>query len=123
MVMAMMSSERKPPSMPPRQDEAHTVIGDFTEITVSISEKDRHLVQVTSVRLDCWMPDISDVEIWRMVSLSMFLLSLLFTSSLLWISAQYKWRRHRFSPPAEISQLEVEFCRAPDQPKGPPERY
>jgi len=30
MAMAMMSSERKPTSMPPSHDEAHTMIGDFT---------------------------------------------------------------------------------------------
>jgi len=24
-----------------------------------------------------------------------------FSSSLLWISAQYKWRQHRFEPPSE----------------------
>jgi hypothetical protein len=40
----MMSSERKPPAMPPSQDEAPTMIGDFTEIAVSNSENDRHLV-------------------------------------------------------------------------------
>jgi hypothetical protein len=37
MVMAttmINSSEWKPPSMQPSQDEAHTMIGDFTEITV-----------------------------------------------------------------------------------------
>jgi hypothetical protein len=44
--------------------------------------------------------------------------SLLFTSLLLWISAQYKWRRHRFLPPPETSQVEVEFPRAPDPPNG-----
>ena len=44
--------------------------------------------------------------------------SLLFTSLLLWISAQYKWRRHGFLPPPEISQVEVEFPRAPDPPNG-----
>jgi hypothetical protein len=49
--------------------------------------------------------------------------SLLFTSSLLWISAQYKWRLHGFLPPPEISQVEVEFPRAPDLPKGCPEQY
>jgi hypothetical protein len=27
-MMRMMSSERKPPSMPPSQDEAHTIIAD-----------------------------------------------------------------------------------------------
>jgi hypothetical protein len=30
MALAMMSSKRKPPSMPPSQDEADTEIGDFT---------------------------------------------------------------------------------------------
>jgi hypothetical protein len=44
--------------------------------------------------------------------------SLLFTSLLLWISAQYKWHRHGFLPPPEISQVEVEFPRAPDRPNG-----
>jgi hypothetical protein len=76
--MAMMSSERKPPSMPPSQDEAHTMIGDFTEITVSNSDNDLHLVRVTSARLDSQMPDIPEVEIWRTVSLWM----LYFSSSL-----------------------------------------
>jgi hypothetical protein len=75
MAMAMMSSERKPRWMPPGQDEAHTMIGDFTEITVSNSDKNLHLVRVTSARLDGRMPDIPEVEIWRTVSLWMFLLS------------------------------------------------
>jgi len=44
--------------------------------------------------------------------------SLLFTSLLLWISAQYKWRWHGFSPPPEISQVDVRFPRAPDPPNG-----
>jgi hypothetical protein len=78
MVMAMMSSERKPPSFQPRQDEAHTMIGDFAEITVSNSDNDLHLIRVTSARLDGRMPDIPEVEILRTVSLWMFLLSLLF---------------------------------------------
>jgi hypothetical protein len=117
--------EQKPPSMPPSQDEAHTMIGDFTESTVSNSDNDLHLVRATSARLDGRMPDISEVEIWRTVLLWMFLLSLFFslllyflTSLLLWISAQYKWRQHGFLPPPEICQVEVEFPRAPDQPNG-----
>ena len=114
----MMSCERRPPSMPPSQDKAHTMIGDFTEITVSNSDNDLHLVRVTSARSDGRMPDIPEVEIWRTVSLWMFLLSLLFTSLLLWISAQYKWRRHGFLPPPETSQVEVEFPRAPNPPRG-----
>jgi len=48
----------------------------------------------------------------------MFLLSLLSTSRLLWISAEYKWHRHGFLPPLEISQLEVGFPSAPDLPNG-----
>ena len=78
-MMMIMISERKPPSMPPSQDEALTVVGDFAEITVSNSDNDRHLVRVTSARLDGRMPDIPEVEIWRTVSLWMFLLSLLFS--------------------------------------------
>jgi len=77
-VMAMMSSERKSPSMPPSQDEAHTTIEDFTEITVSNSDDDLHLIRVTSARLNGRIPDILEVEIWRTVLLWMFLLSLLF---------------------------------------------
>jgi len=69
MAMVMMSSELKPPSMPPSQDEARTMIGDFTEITVSNSENSLHLVPVTSARLDGRMPDTPEVVIWRTVSL------------------------------------------------------
>jgi hypothetical protein len=59
----MNSSERKPPSMQPSQDEAHTIIGDFTEITVPNSDNGLHLIGATSLRFDCRMPDIPDVEI------------------------------------------------------------
>jgi len=118
MAMVMMSSERKPPSMPPSQDEAHTMIGDFTKITVYNSNDGQLFIRVTSARLDGRMPDIPGAEIWRMVTLWMFLLSLLFTSLLLWISAQYKWRRHGILPPPETSQVEVEFPCAPDSPNG-----
>jgi hypothetical protein len=123
MAMVMMSSERKPPSLPPSQDETHSMIVDFTAITVCNSDNALRLVRVTSARLDGRMPDIQELEIWRMVSPWMFLFShffssvYFFTSLLLWIAAQYKWRRHRFSPPPEISQVEVEFPRAPDPPK------
>jgi hypothetical protein len=48
-----------------------------------------------------------------------FLLSVyFFTSLLLWISAPYKWRQHRFLPPSETSQVEVGFPCAPDTPNG-----
>jgi len=78
-VMAMMSSKRKPPSTPPSEDEAPTMIGDFCEITMSNSDNDLHLECITSARLDGRMPDIPEVEVWRMVSLWMFLSSLLFS--------------------------------------------
>jgi len=61
MTMAMTSSKLKPPSMPPSQDEAPTMIGDFTEIIGFNSDNDRHLVQVTSARLNGRMPDIPEV--------------------------------------------------------------
>ena len=49
---------------------------------------------------------------------SLFLFScLLSTSFLLWISAQYKWPRHGFLPPPEISEVEVEFPPTPDPQK------
>ena len=70
MAMAMiMNNKRKAPSMPPSQDEAHTMIGDLTKITVSKSDNDQLLVRVTSARLDGRMPEIPEVEIWRTVSL------------------------------------------------------
>jgi len=50
------------------------MIRDFTEITASNSVNDLHFVRVTSARLDSRMPDIPEVEIWRMVSHWMFLL-------------------------------------------------
>jgi len=76
------------------------MIGNFTEITVSNSDNDLHLVRVTSARLDGRMPDIPVVERWKTLSLLMFLLSLVFssvyfiTSLLLSILAQYKWGDH-----------------------------
>jgi hypothetical protein len=78
MAMAMMSTERKPLSTPPSQDKAHTMIGDFTEITVLNSDNDLHLVWVTGARLDGRMADIPEVEILRTVSLWMILFSLFF---------------------------------------------
>jgi len=86
MVMVMVTSEWKSPSILPSQDEAHAMIGDFTEIPVSNSDNDLHLVRVTNAGLDGRMPDIQEVEIWRTVSLWMFLLSLLSLLSLLFTS-------------------------------------
>jgi len=120
MPMMMMSTETKPPSMPPSHDETHAMIGDNTEGPVSNSDDDIRFLRVTSVRLDGRMPDIPEVEIWRTVLLWMFLLSLslLFTSVLIWILAKYKWRQHRSLPTPELSQVEMEFPRARDPPNG-----
>jgi len=43
--------------MPPSQDEALTMIGDFTEIIGSNSDKDLRFVQATSARIDGRMLD------------------------------------------------------------------
>jgi len=77
MAMMMIHSDWILPSMLPSQDEDHTMIGDFTEITLSNSDNDLQFIQAPSARFDSWMLDILEVDIWRMVSLSMFLLSLL----------------------------------------------
>jgi len=61
--MSMMNSDRKLPSMLPSQNEAHTMIGDFTEITASNSNNNVHLVHATSARFDGRMPDVPEVEI------------------------------------------------------------
>jgi len=50
MTMMIISSERKPPSMPLSQDGAHNMIGNFTEITVPNSDNDLYLVRVTILR-------------------------------------------------------------------------
>jgi len=73
----MMSSEWKPPSMPKSQDTTDTIIGKFTEITVSNSDNDLYLVGVKNPRLNGWMPVIPEVEIWKTVFL-WIILSLLF---------------------------------------------
>jgi hypothetical protein len=88
MAMAMMRSERKPPWIPPSQDEAHTMIGDITEVTVSNSNNGLHLVRVTSATLDSQMPDIPEVAIWRTVLLWMFLLSFLFALLLYFVGSR-----------------------------------
>jgi hypothetical protein len=78
--MAMMnSSERKPPSTPPRQDEPHTITGDLMEISMSNLDNYRHLVRVTSAKLAGRMQDISEVATWRTLSHGLCLLSLLFS--------------------------------------------
>ena len=86
MVMVMVTSERKPPSILPSQDEAHIMIGDFTEITVSNSDNDLRLVQATSARL---MVGCRTFRKWRFGGRchfggSFFLFSF-FTALLLWI--------------------------------------
>ena len=115
----MISSERKPPSKLPTQDEAHTKIGDFTEITVSNSDDDLHLARATSTTL---MVRCRTFWKWRYGGRCHFGCSFFLFSShyflLLWISARYKRRRYAFLPPPEISQVEVEFPCAPDPPNG-----
>jgi hypothetical protein len=44
MVIVMVNSKRKPPSILPSRDEVHAMIGDFTEIAVSNSDNDLPLV-------------------------------------------------------------------------------
>jgi len=66
--IAMMGSERKPPSMLKSQDNTNPLNGDFTEITVSNPGNGLHLVRVNSARLDGRMLDILEVAIWRTVS-------------------------------------------------------
>ena len=75
-----MSSERKPPSMPPRQDEAHTMLGDLLKITVSNSDNDLHLVRVTSERLmvGCWTFRKWRYGGWCYIGCSFFLFSSLY---------------------------------------------
>jgi hypothetical protein len=89
MAMAKMNSSKlKPPSMQPSQDETNRMIGDFTEITVSNSDDDLHLVGDRSAKLDGRMLDIPEVEIWRTVSLWMFLRYLLFSLLLYFLQSR-----------------------------------
>jgi hypothetical protein len=76
----MMRSDWKSPSIPPSQDVAHTMIGDFTEITVSSSDDVIRLVKDTSARL---MAGCRTFWKWRFGALcycgcSFFLLSSLY---------------------------------------------
>jgi hypothetical protein len=111
---------RKPPHVPPSQNDGHTMIGDFTVITVYNSDNDLHLPRVTIGRMDFWMLDIAELAIWRTVSLWMFLLSLLFGLLLYFFGslAQYNWSRHGFLPPQEIHQVVVDFPSAADLLNG-----
>ena len=88
MVMAtvLMSSARKPPSMPQSQENTHTMIGDFTENNVPNSDNYLQCVEFTCARLDGRIPDILHVKIWRTVLLWMFLHSSFFTSLLPYFS-------------------------------------
>jgi len=122
MMIAMMSWQRKLPSMLPSQDEAHGMIGDFNAITVFISDNELHFTITSSARLDGQMLDIPELEIWRMVSLWMLQLLLLLTS-LLGISAQYRWDWHRFLPSPEICEVELKFPFVPHRAKSCTEWY
>jgi hypothetical protein len=51
MAMArILTTKEKPPMMPPSQDKAHTMIGDFAIIAVSNSDNELYLVTTTSTR-------------------------------------------------------------------------
>jgi hypothetical protein len=80
-VILMICSEQWPQSMPPSQDDVHSVIGDFTLITLSIFNNGLHLVQATRVELDREVSDSKMVEIWKTLSFWMFLLSVFFYTS------------------------------------------
>jgi hypothetical protein len=63
-----------------------------------------------------------EVEIWRRDNFWMFsCFALLFFSSL--DLGPVEMALARVLPPPDLSQWEVEFPRAPDPPKGHPERY
>jgi len=63
-----------------KSTRTHTMIEESTNVTVSNSDNDIHLVGVTSPRLTCRMPNRAEMEIERSLSLSMSLLFLLFCS-------------------------------------------
>ena len=71
--MLRIGSDPKPPSMWPNQDEAHTMIGDLTAITVLNSSNDQHLVLIMCTKLDDSMLHIAHVQILRTVSFWMLL--------------------------------------------------
>jgi len=75
MAIVMMSSEKKPPFLPPRHGEAHTMLGDVIAVSVCHSYNDLHWVRVTTSRLNGTMPAIREVELLRTVLHWMFLLS------------------------------------------------
>jgi hypothetical protein len=115
MVMVMiMSNKRKPSLMPRSPYNALTMIGDFNVITVSNSDNGLHLVRVTTARLDGRMPEILELELWRMVSLWMFQIfsfRYIFTCLDLGpVQMASAW----VLPPSETSQVEVEFPHVTD---------
>jgi len=105
MVMMIMISEWNSPSIPQTPCKAYCMIGDITEITVSDPDNDLHVGLVTSARLYNQTPGIPQLEIPSMLenvtSDVSPCSSCLCTALHVWISAQYKWHRHRFGPPSE----------------------
>jgi len=92
MVMArvMWSGEQMPPSTLLCQNKVLSIIGHFNTIVEAKSKHGLHLPPITRVRLDGRMPYMPEVEIWSIVSLLMFLLSLLFTSlHLYWFGSRH----------------------------------
>jgi len=86
--------------------------GDKEELRSETRERSKWVNRVPELRTG------GKLSIGRSFRLFLLFSSLLHTLLLLWISAQYKWRRHGFLPPPDHSQVEVEFPRAPDPPKG-----
>jgi len=84
MALPMMSSERTPPSAPPSQVEAHTIHGDFTEISVSNYNNDLHVgtsYECVIRRSDSGHSGIGDIEDRATLDvLSLSFSSLLFAS-------------------------------------------
>ena len=101
--ITMMRSKQKTSSIPPCQHFSHPMIWDFTKSTATDSANYVNFIFVAGARSDSRMLDTPEVEIWSTVSLSIFLLSLPFTSLLVWTMTQYKWHRHGLLPPSEMS--------------------
>ena len=84
--------------------------GYVIEITMADCDDQLHKVQVPTVKFDGQRLDLTEVEIWTMVLLWMFVLSFLVsllcyfqTSLILQITVQYKWHRDEFLQLLEIS--------------------
>jgi len=92
------------------------MIGEFTEITVSDSDNDLHMVRGTNARL---MGRCLTFRKWRFGGRCYFGCSFLFSSLYFFKSLDLgpvQMAAARVLPPPETSQVEVEFPSAPDPP-------